>query len=156
MDAPLAGHAHHHCHVLMNAGGADSAFTVRGERVPVTDDCAVLVNAWEHHAYVHAPPPGVHTLILALYIEPGWLTLLQRSLALSGDPRFFPQSCVRRGVCGSSVLGMLPEIMALHVRKLDPGERLWQNYNQSISLRNCPSGRRTFGRSTSQSCSALR
>jgi AraC family transcriptional regulator len=95
MDAPLVGHAHHHCHILIKAGGADSAFNVRGELVPVTDDCAVLVNAWEHHAYVHAAPPGAHTLILALYIEPGWLALLQRSLALSGHPRFFPHSCVR-------------------------------------------------------------
>lgn len=69
-----------------------------------------------------------------------------------------------RGAHGMSgralVPGMLPEIMARHVCTVDPGRRFWQNYrqnhNQSISLRNCPSGRRTFGRSTSQSCSALR
>ena len=67
MDAPLVGHAHHHCHILIKAGGADSAFKVRGER----------------------------TLILALYIEPAWLAELQRSLAMSGHPRFFPQPCVR-------------------------------------------------------------
>ena len=95
MDAPLVGHAHHHCHILIKAGGADSAFTVRGERAPLTDDSAVLVNAWEHHAYEHAVPDGERTLILALYIEPGWLADLQRSLAMSGHPRFFPQSCVR-------------------------------------------------------------
>jgi AraC-like DNA-binding protein len=68
---------------------------VRGERAPLTDDSAVLVNAWEHHAYEHRAAPGQRTLILALYIEPGWLADLQRSLALSGHPRFFPQSCVR-------------------------------------------------------------
>lgn len=95
MDAPLVGHAHHHCHILIKAGGSDSAFRVRGERAPITDDTAVLVNAWEHHAYEHDVPPGARTLILALYIEPGWLADLQRSLALSGHPRFFPQSCVR-------------------------------------------------------------
>lgn len=95
MSAPLVGHAHHHCHILIKAGGADSAFSVRGERAPLTDDLAVLVNAWEHHAYEHAAPPGERTLILALYIEPGWLAEIQRSLALSGHPRFFPQSCVR-------------------------------------------------------------
>jgi AraC-like DNA-binding protein len=95
MDAPLVGHAHHHCHILIKAGGADGAFSVRGERAPLTDDSAVLVNAWEHHAYEHRAAPGQRTLILALYIEPGWLADLQRSLALSGHPRFFPQSCVR-------------------------------------------------------------
>lgn len=94
MDAPLVGHAHHHCHILIKAGGADSAFSVRGERAPLTDDSAVLVNAWEHHAYEHDAPPGQRTLILALYIEPGWLAELQRSLALSSHPRFFPQKCV--------------------------------------------------------------
>ena len=95
MSAPLVGHAHHHCHILIKAGGADSAFRVRGELAPLTDDMAVLVNAWEHHAYEHDAPPGERTLILALYIEPGWLAEIQRSLALSGHPRFFPQRCVR-------------------------------------------------------------
>jgi AraC-like DNA-binding protein len=95
MDAPLVGHAHHHCHILIKAGGVDSAFDVRGERAPLTDDTAVLVNAWEHHAYAHDAPPDARTLILALYIEPGWLAELQRSLALSGHPRFFPRPCVR-------------------------------------------------------------
>jgi AraC family transcriptional regulator len=94
MDAPLVGHAHHHCHILIKAGGADSAFAVRGERAPLTDETAVLVNAWEHHAYQHEPPPGERTVILALYIETTWLAELQRSLALSGHPRFFPQPCV--------------------------------------------------------------
>ena len=95
MSAPLVGHAHHHCHILIKAGGADSAFTVRGETAPLTDDTVVLVNAWEHHAYEHRLAPGERTLILALYIEPSWLAELQRSLALSGHPRFFPQPCVR-------------------------------------------------------------
>lgn len=94
MDAPLVGHAHHHCHILIKAGGADSAFRVRGERAPLTDEWAVVVNAWEHHAYEHDAPPGQHTLILALYIEPNWLTEIQRSLALSAHPRFFPSKCV--------------------------------------------------------------
>jgi AraC-like DNA-binding protein len=94
MNAPLVGHAHHHCHILIKAGGADSAFTVRGERAPLTDDSVVLVNAWEHHAYEHEVPEQ-RTVILALYIEPGWLADIQRSLALSGHPRFFPQPCVR-------------------------------------------------------------
>ena len=58
------------------------------------DESAVLVNAWEHHAYEHDAAPGQRTLILALYIEPSWLADLQRSLALAAHPRFFPQKCV--------------------------------------------------------------
>lgn len=94
MNAPLVAHAHPHCHVLIKAGGADGAFLVRGERQPLTDATAVLVNAWEPHAYEHVAPAGQNTLILALYIEPTWLAEIQRSLALAGHPRFFPQSCV--------------------------------------------------------------
>lgn len=93
MNAPLVGHAHHHCHILIKAGGADSAFRVRGQLAPLTDDLAVLVNAWEHHAYEHTAPE--RTLILALYIEPGWLAEIQRSLAQSGHPHFFSQSTVQ-------------------------------------------------------------
>jgi AraC-like DNA-binding protein len=95
MTAPLVGHAHHHCHILIKAGGVDAAFRVRGELAPLTDETAVLVNAWEHHTYEHKASPGEHTLILALYIEPTWLAEAQRSLALSGHPRFFPQSTVQ-------------------------------------------------------------
>jgi AraC-like DNA-binding protein len=95
MDSPLVGHAHHHCHILIKTGGADSAFRIRGKRAPLTDDSVVLVNAWEYHAYEHEAPPDERTLILALYIEPTWLADIQRTLALSGHPRFFPQHCVQ-------------------------------------------------------------
>jgi hypothetical protein len=78
MSAPLVGHAHPHCHILLKAGGTDSAFRVRGEVAPLLDDTAVLVNAWEHHAYEHEAPAGANTLILALYIEPAWLAEIQR------------------------------------------------------------------------------
>lgn len=94
MNAPLVPHAHPHCHVLIKAGGADGAFTVRGEQHRLTDSTVVLVNAWEPHAYQHVAPPGQNTLILALYIEPNWLAEIQRSLALAGHPRFFPHTSV--------------------------------------------------------------
>lgn len=90
MSTSLIGHAHHHCHILIKAGGADSAFRVRGQLNPLTQTQAVLVNAWEHHAYEHQSPD--QTLILALYIEPSWLAEIQRSLAASGHPHFFTQS----------------------------------------------------------------
>lgn len=50
MNASLVAHAHHYCHILIKAGGSDSAFSVRGHRQPLTDESAVLINAWEPHA----------------------------------------------------------------------------------------------------------
>ncbi|MGH6610839.1 MAG: helix-turn-helix domain-containing protein [Burkholderiaceae bacterium] len=94
MSAPLVAHAHPHCHVLIKAGGVDSSFVVRGERAPLTDATAVLVNAWEPHSYQHDVAPGGSTLILALYIEPSWLAEMQKSLQVSAHPRFFPHPCV--------------------------------------------------------------
>lgn len=93
MDDPLVPHAHSECHVLLKATGADTFFSVRGRQQPLTDRTAVLVNAWEPHYYDHRPD-APHTLILALYIEPGWLAALQRSLVLSGRPDFFSRQCV--------------------------------------------------------------
>jgi AraC-like DNA-binding protein len=65
---------------------------VRGVRYPLTDDRAVLVNAWEPHAYEHGALDS--TFILALYIEPAWLGEIQAQLSVSGHPRFFPQAGV--------------------------------------------------------------
>lgn len=95
MDAPLVMHAHHHCHVLIKISGPDAAFRVGQRLCPFTDAQAVLVNAWEPHAYVHhaAAAPST-TGIFALYIEPSWLAELQRPLSLSAHPRFFAQPVI--------------------------------------------------------------
>lgn len=94
MDAPLVIHAHHHCHLLIKAAGPDTFFQVRDERCPLTDHSAVLVNAWEPHAYVHRAQQPENTVILALYVEPSWLTEIQRTLVMSAHPQFFPRPCV--------------------------------------------------------------
>ncbi len=88
MDASLVRHAHPHCHVLIKAEGADTHFVVRDELVPLTDDNAVLINAWEPHAYVH-DPSRPRTVILAFYIEPGWLSDFRRNWGASAAPGFF-------------------------------------------------------------------
>lgn len=94
MDKPLIPHAHHHCHVLIKASGADTFFSVRDRLNPLTDDTAVLVNAWELHSYEHPGPMAPRTVILALYIEPSWLADIQRQLWVSAHPQFFPRPCV--------------------------------------------------------------
>ena len=89
MDRPLVKHAHAQCHVLLKVEGADTEFDVGGRRVALTDESAVLINAWEHHSYVHraGQPP---TIILALYIEPNWLGAFRSNWQASAGPGFFP------------------------------------------------------------------
>lgn len=94
MDKPLVEHAHHHCHILIKASGSDAYFDVRGEYQPLTRDSAVLINAWEPHAYAHRASSGPRTIILALYIECPWLESLHRQLAVAQHPHFFPAPCV--------------------------------------------------------------
>lgn len=93
MDAPLVSHAHSQCHVVLKASGADSAFYVSEERLPVTDRTAILVNAWEPH-YFFSEPDFPRTVYLVLYIEPRWLAMLHDPLRVSGHPCFFPRPCV--------------------------------------------------------------
>lgn len=93
MDTPLVSHAHSQCHVIFKASGADSAYYVSEERLPVTEKTAILVNAWEPH-YYFSEPDFPRTVYLVLYIEPKWLAPLYKPFQMSGHPQFFPQPCV--------------------------------------------------------------
>jgi AraC family transcriptional regulator len=88
MDRSLVRHAHPHCHVLLKVDGSDTQFAVDDSFVPLTDRQAVLINAWEAHAYVHQPA-SPRTVILALYIEPRWLKNFRPNWGASGSPGFF-------------------------------------------------------------------
>ncbi len=92
-DQDLVTHTHPQCHVLIKADGADAVFEVRGERHVLTRDTLVLINAWEPHAKTHQTGSGTST-VLALYIEPDWLTALDPALAVAGLRGFFPRSCM--------------------------------------------------------------
>jgi len=104
MDRSLVRHAHPHCHVLLKVDGADTGFLVGGSVAPLTDESAVLVNAWTPHAYVHKPD-APRTLILALYIEPEWLASFRANWAASGTSGFF----------SSNTGGITPKIRKLAV-----------------------------------------
>jgi AraC family transcriptional regulator len=95
MDGPLVMHAHSQCHMLLKASGADTFFAVRDRLHPLTDETAVLVNSWEPHAYAHQNPDAPRSVILALYIEPAWLSEFEKKLTASGHPGFFRQACVK-------------------------------------------------------------
>lgn len=88
MDHSLVRHAHPHCHVLLKVDGADTRFLVGDAVAPLSDDTAVLINAWTPHAYVH-DPAAPRTLILALYIEPSWLAQFRSNWMASGGAGFF-------------------------------------------------------------------
>ncbi|MDB5509997.1 MAG: helix-turn-helix domain protein [Hyphomicrobiales bacterium] len=91
MDRSLVRHAHPHCHVLLKVDGDDTQFLVGDTVVPLTDELAVFINAWEPHAYVH-DPRRKNAIILALYIEPEWLRAFRPNWAASGAPGFFEKS----------------------------------------------------------------
>jgi AraC family transcriptional regulator len=88
MDRSLVRHAHPHCHVLIKVEGADTQFAVGRDIVRLSDDQAVLVNAWESHAYVHTRE-SPRTVILALYIEPEWLRMFRPNWIASSAAGFF-------------------------------------------------------------------
>lgn len=88
MDRSLVRHAHPHCHVLLKVDGADTSFLVGDKVARLTDESAVLINAWTPHAYVHRHT-APRTIILALYIEPSWLAMLRPNWAASGGAGFF-------------------------------------------------------------------
>lgn len=99
MDRSLVRHAHPHCHVLLKVGGADTSFLV-GDRVArLTDETAVLVNSWTPHAYVHRPA-APRSLILALYIEPGWLANFRPNWGPLAAADFFatPEGGITRAI----------------------------------------------------------
>lgn len=95
MDAPLVQHAHHHCHLLIKAGGPDTFFVVQDEQQPLTSETAVLVNPWEPHAYRHNINAEKNTIILALYIETDWLSQIQHPVGGAGHPQYFTERCVK-------------------------------------------------------------
>lgn len=99
MDRGLVRHAHPHCHVLLKVEGDDTQFLVGDRTVSLTGDQAVLVNAWEPHAYVHDPRRD-KAVILALYIEPAWLGGFRRNWMASATPGFFaaPAGLVTRSI----------------------------------------------------------
>ncbi len=91
MDRPLVRHAHPHCHVLLKVEGSDTCFQVQDRIAHLTGESAVLINAWEPHAYSHDVEKP-KTVILALYIEPRWLAHFRPNWAASNAPDFFEQT----------------------------------------------------------------
>lgn len=111
MDSSLATHVHHHLHVAIKAGGADTFFRVRGTDYPATDDRAVLVNAWEPHAWQRDPrtPP---TRFLTLYLEPRWLTAAGFEAPVEGYGGFFPAPGVRMVAAARDCVREIVDILA--------------------------------------------
>jgi AraC family transcriptional regulator len=149
MDGPLVHHAHHHCHLLIKAAGPDAFFAVNETLQPLTGETAVLVNPWEPHAYRHNAETQGRTVILAMYIEPEWLTSIQHPLGGVGHPKFFPQSCVplsaqarklseelalemwwSDGIASARLEGLLFELM---ISVIDP-DRKWSELSQQMEL----------------------
>jgi AraC family transcriptional regulator len=116
MDRSLVRHAHPHCHVLLKVDGSDTQFAVDDSFGPLTDRQAVLINAWEAHAYVHQPA-SPRTVILALYIEPQWLKNFRPNWGASGAPGFFER---RAGEVSPHIRRLAMELATLMMA--EPGD----------------------------------
>ncbi len=116
MDRSLVRHAHPHCHVLIKVDGEDTQFAVGNGMVQLTDEQAVLINAWEPHAYVH-DRKRPRTIILALYIEPEWLKAFRPNWAASSAPGFFEQ---RAGAVSPRIRRLALDLASLMLA--DPGD----------------------------------
>jgi AraC-like DNA-binding protein len=88
LDRSMVRHAHPHCHVLIKVEGADTQLAIGRDLVRLSDDQAVLINAWESHAYVHYKD-SPRTVILALYIEPEWLRAFRPNWIAGGGTSLF-------------------------------------------------------------------
>ncbi|MFH6787293.1 MULTISPECIES: AraC family transcriptional regulator [Methylobacterium] len=108
MDRGLVRHAHPHCHVLLKVEGDDTQFLVGDRVVSLTDSQAVLVNAWETHAYVH-DPRREPSMILALYIEPAWLGAFRHNWSASAAPGFFDEPA---GLITAAIRGLVRDLAA--------------------------------------------
>lgn len=145
MDRSLVRHAHPHCHVLLKIDGDDTQFAVGPHIAPLTNESAVLVNAWEPHSYVHDPARR-NALILALYVEPTWLREFRPNWIASGAPGFFARptglvdTAIRRVAHdlvgemvhpdGSDTIReqLLSDLMVRVIARFTP----WRNGNQTL------------------------
>ncbi|MDY8110819.1 AraC family transcriptional regulator [Fulvimarina sp. 2208YS6-2-32] len=123
MDRPLVRHAHPHCHILLKVEGADTQFAVGNRIVPLTDESAVLINAWEPHSYSHHQNQPA-TIILALYIEPRWLGEFRPNWKASGAPDFFTRSVDATSPAIRRLTRQLAEAMVHQPGGADEHERL--------------------------------
>jgi AraC-like DNA-binding protein len=94
IDRPVACHAHPQCHALFKIGGDDSRFEVDGHNYPLADGAAVLVNAWQPHAYPFQAARCGRSRVLALYIEPAWLARIEASFGAAARRDFFAAPCI--------------------------------------------------------------
>jgi AraC-like DNA-binding protein len=78
--------------MLFKVAGADTHFVVDDVPSPLTDSAAVLVDAWRPHEFLHKPGQPL-TQILALYLDPQWLSTFRPDWIRSGEFNFFNTTC---------------------------------------------------------------
>ncbi|WP_419908856.1 helix-turn-helix domain-containing protein [Hoeflea sp.] len=87
-DEPVSEHAHSQLHVLIKIDGADGFYDVGGEVAPITDDQMVTVNPWVPHQNPRVSKAPA-TVLLALYLEPVWLGMVDKSITLGRTNSLF-------------------------------------------------------------------
>lgn len=123
-DRDLVTHAHPQYHVLIKAGGADTAYQVGSATYTLNEDAIILVNPWEPHSKTHQPASGP-SLVLALFIEPKWLAELAPGLPAGGAPALFPSSRVAMTASIRALTNRMVAVMA-DADSSGGGETQWE------------------------------
>lgn len=71
MDRAMAPHGHREGHLLFHIQGPAAALVVDGRAFPLSPGQAVAVSPWQPHYYTPVVE-RTETLVLVLYIRPGW------------------------------------------------------------------------------------
>jgi AraC-like DNA-binding protein len=82
IDRPMVVHAHREGHLLFHLDGPPAVVPVEHRPRPVGPAQAVAVSPWQPHAF-QPQAPGVATLLLILYIRPGWFLEASRRASSS-------------------------------------------------------------------------
>ena len=88
MDQPLVVHAHSQCQLVFKCGGADSAFRVGQQDLPLAERNAILLSSWQPHQYLHRAD-SASAIHLSLYIEPAWREAVDKKLHGMAHPALF-------------------------------------------------------------------
>lgn len=71
MDRVMAPHGHREGHLLFHVQGPAAELVVDGQGFPLSPGQAVAISPWQLHYYARVDPRA-ETLVLVLYIRPGW------------------------------------------------------------------------------------
>jgi AraC-like DNA-binding protein len=126
--------------MLFKVAGANTHFIVDDVPSPLTEDSAVLVDAWRPHEFLHRPGQP-STQILALYLDPEWLANFRRDWIRSSEFNFFNTTCGPVNAASRQLVMALAECLSAGAESLVDAELLLSELVISMIDRSSAYGR---------------